>query len=1355
MNAVDYKGSSALHLAAWAGNVEVVKTLLDHSAALASSLSPSKWSSSSTTTTSAQQLQESSANLQHQQASLSASDSPNTKQLIDVDLCNNDDQTPISLAAQFGHSECVKLMLDYGASVHIRNNQLESALDLACLNGRLETVDLLLKHSSSLRRDLRRPYSTILHKQNEPRSEQQRQTSNTNCSPASTHGRRPSAGWASLLRGRRDSSTTSSPPNSSPLNRQTVAGLSMRQRPSLTDQADAARSISLERRRATLTSGASLEQQEQTFKQMSADGWFGDHQDGSILVQEVVQSGHQQQQKLLDHSPLHYATRRGHLTVVNLLLYTYEANLCQVTSRGSVLHEIALNNGKHSDIISSFFIYINNKQPEKRNEYLEQFLNLENSQQKNVFQILNEINNRSAQEVKRLIYEYTEQLQRQPLQPAFYTESGRLQQADTCSLKSNLEVQQQQSNTNYPLNTINTQELHQRQTNSSQQQFSDIQQINSFVTMKRVPKNGRLRSQQQTFDESTRKHLEQFNQQHQFAGCTQTIDRRRTNQSELQQRQNQFLIQSQQQQHLHQNFQQVAAGGQLHQSHFSSEAQPTLMTRSVSNLNRAAPVHHLDGQFASHINNENAKNDSLTSALMWRQWLSRGMPGSGSSSKQNTTTNTTTKSARSKSRDLGSLFSAKSTNGQPCVEKTMQDHLYDNNNWPTTNGTAATVASRDVGSQLVRSQTDCSHLMGRFFGDSGYFVDQHGKATMTHQHNQNDPQAQQQHLTQQALDRKMINRHYHVYEHEFYPPRMISAPDSKHPLGMMSHHSYQPFARPESGSSQLRASVRSNQSSSYQNQDLSSPNCNRNGEIKLRNNSRLSLNIDTQPRESEINLERKSQQKQDQHQNQQIDRFLGRHWKKTNNGVGPSQMPIGLIAEQKRQDLVELQQRLMTEQQHQQQQHPMHNSYSLESHLSEPYLFESTRQALMQGFDQMIGEELLNRNHMQIIEGNLHQHQRQTPNVAHSNSKQSILTGVMLDMDRYGEHLTVSGTRITLPEKPSSEGSQSKVSISSSSSTGAGSVSLGTQTSPKDLAPERAEPPPKPARPSLANKQTKVEQNTERVGVIYDLPTLPDQNQPKPSSRNQVAAPVAQQISASSKAPRTALTEAPKVAPPPPPPPTTASVMAHKAVKSGTSVGSMDRDREEANLSAPLTVMAPTSDQLISCAHSSSNSHGSSIDSEPSNTTAEFGLLKMASLTSNSSSNSSSSRPTCPRTTNSKQRSFHNNPNDADSGVCTSNSPASMSHDSEAASTGDKDLSGETDSRVVNKKSTKGQNNEGTSSAVVKHLVRRSTPTPSELLELSRVETGNGLISIQSPPSPKTAQLCIEEALMPLTKVSK
>ncbi len=57
---------------------------------------------------------------------------------------NNDNETPLHCAAQYGHTGVVRLLLEELTDPTMRNNKFETPLDLAALYGRLEVVKLLL-----------------------------------------------------------------------------------------------------------------------------------------------------------------------------------------------------------------------------------------------------------------------------------------------------------------------------------------------------------------------------------------------------------------------------------------------------------------------------------------------------------------------------------------------------------------------------------------------------------------------------------------------------------------------------------------------------------------------------------------------------------------------------------------------------------------------------------------------------------------------------------------------------------------------------------------------------------------------------------------------------------------------------------------------------------------------------------------------------------------------------------------------------------------------------------------------------------------------------------------------------------
>lgn len=63
---------------------------------------------------------------------------------------NNDNETPLHCAAQYGHSRVVRLLLEELTDPTMRNNKFETPLDLAALYGRLEVVKLLLSAHPNL-----------------------------------------------------------------------------------------------------------------------------------------------------------------------------------------------------------------------------------------------------------------------------------------------------------------------------------------------------------------------------------------------------------------------------------------------------------------------------------------------------------------------------------------------------------------------------------------------------------------------------------------------------------------------------------------------------------------------------------------------------------------------------------------------------------------------------------------------------------------------------------------------------------------------------------------------------------------------------------------------------------------------------------------------------------------------------------------------------------------------------------------------------------------------------------------------------------------------------------------------------
>ncbi|XP_022350602.1 ankyrin repeat and sterile alpha motif domain-containing protein 1B isoform X5 [Enhydra lutris kenyoni] len=102
-NVADNKGYFPIHLAAWKGDVEIVKILIHHG--------PS-----------------------HSR----------------VNEQNNENETALHCAAQYGHSEVVAVLLEELTDPTIRNSKLETPLDLAALYGRLRVVKMIISAHPNL-----------------------------------------------------------------------------------------------------------------------------------------------------------------------------------------------------------------------------------------------------------------------------------------------------------------------------------------------------------------------------------------------------------------------------------------------------------------------------------------------------------------------------------------------------------------------------------------------------------------------------------------------------------------------------------------------------------------------------------------------------------------------------------------------------------------------------------------------------------------------------------------------------------------------------------------------------------------------------------------------------------------------------------------------------------------------------------------------------------------------------------------------------------------------------------------------------------------------------------------------------
>ncbi|XP_039519939.1 ankyrin repeat and SAM domain-containing protein 1A-like isoform X2 [Pimephales promelas] len=123
-NIADNKGCYPLHLAAWKGDQRIVKLLVHQG--------PSH-----------PKLNEQSS-LDHTEFKRCGPFDPY------INAKNNDNETPLHCAAQYGHTRVVQLLLEELTDPTMRNNKFETPLDLAALYGRLEVVKLLLSAHPNL-----------------------------------------------------------------------------------------------------------------------------------------------------------------------------------------------------------------------------------------------------------------------------------------------------------------------------------------------------------------------------------------------------------------------------------------------------------------------------------------------------------------------------------------------------------------------------------------------------------------------------------------------------------------------------------------------------------------------------------------------------------------------------------------------------------------------------------------------------------------------------------------------------------------------------------------------------------------------------------------------------------------------------------------------------------------------------------------------------------------------------------------------------------------------------------------------------------------------------------------------------
>ncbi|XP_054464536.1 ankyrin repeat and SAM domain-containing protein 1A-like isoform X5 [Anoplopoma fimbria] len=123
-NIADNKGCYPLHLAAWKGDEHIVKLLIHQG--------PSH-----------PRLNEQSS-VDHKEFKRCGPFDPY------INAKNNDNETPLHCAAQYGHTQVVRLLLEELTDPTMRNNKFETPLDLAALYGRLEVVKLLLSAHPNL-----------------------------------------------------------------------------------------------------------------------------------------------------------------------------------------------------------------------------------------------------------------------------------------------------------------------------------------------------------------------------------------------------------------------------------------------------------------------------------------------------------------------------------------------------------------------------------------------------------------------------------------------------------------------------------------------------------------------------------------------------------------------------------------------------------------------------------------------------------------------------------------------------------------------------------------------------------------------------------------------------------------------------------------------------------------------------------------------------------------------------------------------------------------------------------------------------------------------------------------------------